>query len=89
MLIFQSHLHTVLIILTCGAGMGFSETYDWTAAMLGEPIGFLHGRCSKEINPVGSTLGVNLNVGTTVTESDLDKLADLGWQAQIRFQLKK
>ncbi len=86
----QNYVRFILVILTGALGLGSIPTAGQNDGMPGEPLGVLQGRRSKEINPVGSTLGVNINVGANVTEEDLDKLADLGvaW-AQVRFRLKR
>ena len=59
---------------------GFKQCLD-------EPIGTLKSRMTNQVNTQGSTLGVNINVGWTITPEDIEMLAQtgVGW-AQICFR---
>lgn len=91
-LIFQKR-GMIASILTIAAWMfvsasGVSKATKTEALSnrLSKPIGHLSPRMTSQTNTQGSTLGVNLNVGWTVTPQDIETLAQtgVGW-AQVCF----
>ena len=79
-------LYLWIILLSCVCDFCYAETSLRLVSALGEPIGQLSPRTSKEVNKVGSNLGVNIHIGANVTGADIDYLANTGisW-VQIHF----